>query len=63
MRKILITIKYIDGTEKINVQREVVRRNVVNVQREVVRRNVVNYRIKKKDTGEASFIYRNKNRE
>ena len=51
MRKILITIKYIDGTEKINVQRE------------VVRRNVVNYRIKKKDTGEASFIYRNKNRE
>ena len=39
MRKILITIKYIDGVEKIN------------------------YRIKKKDTGEASFIYRNKNKE
>ena len=29
MRKILITIEYINGTEKINVQREV-RRNVVN---------------------------------
>ena len=30
----------------------------INVQREVVRRNVVNCRIKKKDTGEASFIYK-----
>ena len=37
MRKIIITFKYINGTEKIN------------------------YRIKKKDTGEASFIYRDKN--
>ena len=49
--------------EKINAQREVVRRNVVNFRPEGPGRKGGNCRIKKKDTGEASFIYRNKNRE
>ena len=49
MRKIIITFKYINGTEKINSRPE------------GSGRKGDNYRIKKKDTGEASFIYRDKN--
>ena len=68
MRKILITIKYINGVGKINsrpggsgrkgdtAQREVVRRNVVIAQREV-RRNVVNRRDKKRTPGGVRYIY------